>query len=235
MHLLGNYEDFVRAFLEKGYEFICFRSLSKQYDEIIMRHDVDFDCHLARQMADLESRLGIKATYFFMLGGDCYNALASENADMIRAVRDQGHTISLHFDPTIYADFEDGFEREKEIFEKLFDVTVDTVSIHRPNRFFQTEDKPIRGIEHAYQSKFFEDISFFSDSRGKFRYGHPLESVEFADRRTMHLLIHPVWWMIKGESNIDVLNSLMHAKHEEMQDALGKNCTPYRRFLEGQG
>ena len=135
--MLKNYSQFLEIFLHKGYEFISFKNLNINEDsQIILRHDIDFDTNFALNSAIIESNLGIKATYFFLIKSNIYNILTPNNFANIKKIHELGHTISIHFDPTIYKDFKLGLEIETKLFTQLFNVHPYIISLHRPNNFF---------------------------------------------------------------------------------------------------
>ena len=237
MHsLLGSYQDLINGFLKNGYTAEFFRAAETAHGQcLIIRHDIDFDCGYAYQIAKIENELGVKGSYFFLLRSDSYNLLSAENTDYVRRIRDDGHDVSLHFDPTIYGeDFLEGFKREREIFENIFDVKIEIISLHRPNDFFLNYDELLGEVEHTYQNKYFREIKYISDSQGMFRYGHPLETEEFRARKTIHLLTHPIWWVGKGRSNIAILKKHISERQALMDAHVAKNCIPYQNYLESK-
>ncbi len=229
---LGSYTGFLNPFLRKGYNFVAFSELSGTGGEIVLRHDIDFDTGFALQMARQEAELGIKATYFFLLRSNFYNIFSPEDYNNVCRIRDLGHHVSLHFDPLIYDDFLAGLQREVAVFESYFDTPVDIISIHRPNEFFQQFDQPIGHIEHTYQSKYFKHVKYFSDSTGMWRFGHPLESVEFLSLQSLHVLIHPIWWMMNGASNVDKLRLYFGHRVNNLKTEFYNNCIPFRTIHE---
>ena len=229
---LGSYEDLIRAFISSGYQTAAFSSIIKPERQLILRHDIDFDCSLAGEIAAIEYKLGVDATYFFLLSSDSYNLISKRNIETVLKIKEKGHQVSLHFDPLVYGEnFLEGFRYEKEIFEKTFKTKIEIISIHRPNDFFLNYDKKIDGVEHTYQNKFFREIKYISDSQGLFRFGHPLESEEFKRKKTIHLLIHPIWWIGNGDSNISILNNYIEKQKSFLHSHVGENCLPYREYL----
>lgn len=228
---IGSYEKLIVDFLDRGYYSIKFPSLSSQKNQLIIRHDIDFDCSYAHQMSLIENKIGVKSTYFFMLCSESYNLLSSENINYIKKIQASGHTISLHFDPTIYNDFNEGFRYEVEIFERVFNEQIDIISIHRPNQFFINYDRPINGIDHTYQNRYLKEITYISDSQGAFRFGHPHDSLAFQENNTIHLLTHPIWWMCSGNSNVDVLEKFVKNRHQSNVNHIANNCIPYQKYL----
>ncbi len=229
---IGDYRELLGSFLDRGYRLVGFGEQTAAAGELILRHDIDFDCGLAREMAEIEAELGVAATYFFMLSSDSYNLLSASNVADVRAIQALGHRISLHFDPTIYPDFAAGFAAEQATFEAMFGAAIDIISIHRPNDFFLSYDQPIGGVAHTYQRRFAKELAYFSDSQGRFRFGHPQDSAAFAERRSIQLLIHPIWWMVPGQpSAIDLLGTFLSQRHGAYQQHLARNCIPYRDYL----
>jgi hypothetical protein len=224
---LSNYKGFLEHILKSGYRFVQFKEQSEPMGEVILRHDIDFDCSLALESARIEKELDIKSTFFFLLGNDSYNLFSQANKECVEAIRNLGHTVSIHFDPTIYEDFHTGFAMEKAMFEKCFEVEVDIISLHRPNKFFLDFDEPFDGVEHSYMKKYFKDIKYFADSKGLWRYGHPFNSEEFKSRKSLHVLVHPVWWMLPGDLNTDKLIHFYNEKKGWLKDHIGANCMPF--------
>ena len=224
---LLSYRQLVTSFLEKGYSFVLFPELTSTKQQIVMRHDIDFNCQYALRMAEVESRLGIRSTFFFQVASDSYNPFSAKNRESIQQIQRLGHAISLHFDPTIYEDFFAGFDREKLLFETFFDTRLDLVSLHRPSAFFQQYDERIGGVEHTYMKKYFEDVSYFSDSRGQWRYGHPLDSDTVQRGDSLQVLVHPIWWAVEGATPQDKLIQQYGTKREEIKEHYRKNCEPF--------
>ena len=225
---LNNYSAFLETLLSKDYEFVNFSELSSEEGQVVMRHDIDFDCEFALEMAKKENALGVKAIYFFLLSNASYNIATKENFNRIKTIQKLGHVVSVHFDPTIYEDFDKGLEIEVNYFESLFETKVNIISLHRPNEFFQNYNKPIQKIEHTYQQKYFRDVKYVSDSTGVWRYGHPFDTEDFKYRRSLHILIHPIWWQIEGENNLEKLKKYFHQKQLEIKDHFAANCKPFR-------
>ncbi len=226
----GSYEEFLTVFLERSYRFCFFPELREPFAQIVLRHDVDFDTHLALRMAIQEKELGVRSTFFFLLRSPMYNVLEPQDYENIQLIREMGHVISLHFDPTLYLDFEQGLRLEVEMFRSLFKTDVNIISLHRPSPFFQQHDAPIAGIEHTYQSRYFRKVKYISDSTGVWRYGHPFETPEFAENKSIHLLIHPIWWMIEGETNLDKLRYYYRQRVDVLKANFSENCIPFRQL-----
>ena len=228
----GNYENFLHTFQQQGYQFCKFKELNQDNGQIVLRHDIDFDTNFALQAALVENKLGIKSTFFFLLRTNFYNIFSPQDMENVKLIHEMGHTVSIHFDPSIYEDFHKGLQMELSLFQDFFKMNVDIISLHRPNSFFQEYDAPIYGVEHTYQSKYFRDVKYISDSTGVWRFGHPFDSPEFDQKKSIHLLIHPIWWMLDGVTNLDKLKEYYGQRVTALKSDFSNNCIPFRKIDE---
>jgi hypothetical protein len=99
--------------------------------------------------------LGARApkTQFILL--ITYNLLSKRNRDAVIQIKEMGHKVSLHFDPTAYDSLE-VFLEERRVFEKAFKTEIDIVSIHRPNKFLENNNIDLYGTKQTYQDRFFK-------------------------------------------------------------------------------
>lgn len=234
-HSNYNYEIFLEKLVLNNYRTCFFNEIHKHSDSaVILRHDIDFDCTLAYKMALVESSMNIKSTYFFLISSESYNIASKENFDNIQRIKELGHAISVHFDPLVYDDFKKGCKLEVDYFESLFDIEIDIISIHRPNNFFLQNDKPVNGIDHTYQSKYVKDVKYFADSTGEWRFGHPFDSPEFNEKKNLHILIHPVWWMLTEDeiSTDDKMKLYYKTRIIQLKNHFLNNCTPFAKIYD---
>lgn len=231
MSYLGSYEKFLLSFLKNEYQFNFFHEHRNKNNELILRHDIDFNIEYALNTAKIENKIGIKSTYFFLLRSNIYNPFSKENFDKIKEIKNLGHTISIHFDPVLYKDIEEGLAYEKELFENSFDEKINIISIHRPNDFLKNSNSLICDIEHTYLDKYFINIKYASDSMGEWRFGNPLDSNAFIEKKTIHLLIHPIWWMINATDKNTLLKKHFQNSIESMRIDFANNCKPFKDIM----
>lgn len=226
---MGDYNEFLLRLKNKGYNFIFFNELkNNSYSSILLRHDIDFDVELAYECAKIENNLNIRSTYFFLVRSNFYNLFESRTYKVINLIKELGHEISIHFDPTLYEDFSLGLSLEMMFFRNLFNVDIKIISLHRPNDFFLKHNLPISEVLHTYQDSFFKDIKYFADSTGVWRFGNPIDSIEFDNLRNMHILIHPIWWMGEGETNLEVLKNQFKNEISKLKLKYEQNSIPFR-------
>jgi len=227
---ITNYKRFISSFQSKGYNFISFDQLDlNENSQIILRHDIDVDIDLAYKMAIIEKELGIKSTYFFLLCNESYNLISDKNSAIVKSIADMGHTISLHFDMSIYKNPVESLNNELKIFDKVFQTNTDIISIHRPNKKFLNNPNNYFKIPNTYESNYVKKIKYYSDSRGSFRFGNPLESDSFNSKSNMQICIHPIWWI---DSDIDLdrtIYSIVDNKKENLLKHFEKNIEPFNR------
>lgn len=80
MRLNFTHDDYRRLINElggAGYEFLFFPEaedrLGKRSQFALLRHDVDIDLEPASALAEVDARLNVNSTYFFMLRTSHYN------------------------------------------------------------------------------------------------------------------------------------------------------------------
>lgn len=230
MNMFPDYEAFLGMFQRKGYaiEPLATNDLAEK-GVLYLRHDIDFDVELALEMARVEARLGARATYFVMLTSDSYNLFSARNAAYVHEIKALGHEISIHFDPLRYEDFKSGLRTEASVFEAFFKTAVDLISLHRPNDYFLSHDEKIDGVAHTYQSRYLKDIKYVADSRGSFRFGPPEDTEAFAKGDSIHLLIHPIWWILQSTGPQATLDLFTLRRLGQFQDHIEANCVTYSR------
>jgi hypothetical protein len=230
-----DYREFIEHLQASGYSLIPFAEADRTPSPFaVIRHDIDFDCELAYRIAAIETEMSVRSTFFFLISSESYNVASPKNREFINKIRDLGHEISIHFDPVIYENFVTGFDCERQFFEQLFEIPVETISIHRPTPFFLDLDASIAGIAHTYQKRFVESMKYFADSTGVWRYGHPANSPEFAERKNLHILIHPIWWTVSDEEadNIEKIRSHYLRRVEQVKKHYAENCKPFNEVYD---
>ena len=230
--LVDNYKKFINTFLENDYKDVFFNELTSDKNQLIIRHDVDLDCELAYEMSNIEKDMGIKSSYFFLLTNESYNLLSDRNKKIVSKIKNNGHNISLHFDCSLYDDFRKGLKEEISIFESVFDVKLDIVSIHKPTDIFMEERNDIDFIGNTYEDKYFQNTSYHADSGGEFRYGNPLESDSFKRNDNIHLVVHPVWWTMDKILDVSVVDELLEKKNNRLKTHFKQTVKNYKEYVD---
>lgn len=195
----AGYRSLIVALLDRGYRVCGYDEADPAQQHLILRHDIDFSPSAACAMAEIEHELDVTATYFFMLECPFYKAAEPETREAFSRIIELGHSIGLHFDAAARSQelpgLEDEIAAECGRLEALSGRRVDIVSFHRPSTALLNHAAPVAGRLHTYQPRFFGDIGYCSDSRGRWRHGHPLEHPAVEARKALQLLTHPIWWV----------------------------------------
>lgn len=216
--IFENYKNFLSKIKNNKYNFVFFRDFNpKKESQLILRHDIDLDIDLALEIAQIEFDLEIKSTYFFLLRSDSYNLISDKNLKKVLKIKDLGHEISIHFDLEIYNNVFEGLDKEIQIFQSYFDVNLDIISIHRPNKDFLEHPSNYFKISTTYDEIFTKkNISYYADSGGIFRYGSFIDSYDFQSNNNVQLLLHPIWWTIKSNDVNSIVKKLIKSRSHSL-------------------
>ena len=230
---LEMYKDNLQILKENGFNFISFEEINRKDRFIYLRHDVDFSLESALLMAKIEKSIDINSNYFFMISSNFYNIFSHHSFKIIKEIQKLGHNISIHFDLTIYDDIEDGFLREKNIFEKFFETKIDIVSFHRFGSLYKNEKYSelktslFLNCMHTYHNKFIKDMVYLSDSGGN-NIKNIMDTIFDNEKISkIQLLIHPIWWTFKKDKPKYVLDNWLDNHKEFLLTEIRKNCKTY--------
>lgn len=238
---LEHYQDILRTIQEKGYRDIFFNEATGNPKEILLRHDIDLDLESAYKMALVESRCGMRATYFIFVRSPFYNILDSANSNFMKEIASLGHQIGLHFDQAFYGtdDIEvlkNHVDAEVQLMVNCFDRDVFAVSFHRPSRLILESDiKLNNNLINTYDKSFTRNFKYISDSRRMWKDGCLCRLIEKADENGMsipciHALIHPVWWVETGINAQVTMEKFLLNKLKYLDDELQKNIQVYMKL-----
>jgi hypothetical protein len=185
---------------KKRYNFIFFNEINKQQSFILWRHDIDFSIHRAYRLAQIESELGIKSTYFIHLHNEYYNIFEKEISLLVKKIISLGHQIGLHFD-THYYNIENESELnskllfEAKLIKKLFDINVKVFSFHNTTQFTMScQNWKYAGLINTYANFFQKNVEYCSDSNGYWRYNRLYDILSVSTSNQLQILTHPEWW-----------------------------------------
>lgn len=180
---------------------ICeWTEVGKGSPRVFIRHDVDHSLRLATQMARIEARRGVCATYFIQLHSDLYPAASPAGAAMVRELVDLGHEVGLHYDTGYYSsaerDLNAAFEADLALLSRLAGTPVVSAAKHNPIDTPASRDLAARVKFNPYSSAFRKGLKYISDSSMKWREGCACEHL--ARGTELQVLLHPLWWLVEG-------------------------------------
>lgn len=199
-----HYIDVLSAYRSAGYEIvrlIDYAKMDKLPEKVmILRHDVDISFRGAAEMSYLESANGFASSYYMRVHARKYNLLDTCNIYKLWDMEDQGHEIGLHIGAGESEILKEALgrsvQRQFDILSLVVNGSVSSASIHSRSEPGAADavanwckDK---GLEFAYDDRFFKDIKYISDSRGMWREGCFCQWINRVPR--LQVLTHPVWW-----------------------------------------
>jgi hypothetical protein len=235
-----NYAYFLET-LAKDYEFVPFSyakyTKEKLERKILLRHDIDQSLAKAEKMSEIEAKLGITSTYFLFLKSPFYNIFSHEDETRVRKIIENNHSIGLHFDYSkssnkTISQIPYQIKQEAEFLQNYFGVKVDAISFHRPFNISFFNKLELSSYPNAYEKTFVENFKYFADSRGCWRYGHPLESIAYAEKKNLQILVHPIWWSETGISPVESLETFREEYNQRFNSDLYNELKSFWESLE---
>lgn len=209
---------------------------------VILRHDVEYSIRKAVEMARIEHEEGVRATYFIQIESPAYNALCSENIDMMREIVALGHEIGLHYrqpDGWQQTDHEAAIRLQLSILGSELGMNLDTYSIHIPKDETEYDRYHVPGALNAYSKRFFhrfgrdtKPVLYISDSELKWNYGYP-DAPTLNKQDRVQILIHPFGWSDDRRTPMSTFKMLTQLKKAELQVCFINEFRPYMDLLKG--
>jgi len=191
---LDHYREILEAAQTGGYRFKAFRE-SPERGDIYLRHDIDLSLDAALQMAELETEVGVLATYLLMTESVFYNLASGEGIAAIARLRELGHRVGLH---AVYPNVE---------LDERFDGVV---SWHNPESAYMSEQIP--GATNVYAEPYFSPSAYRSDSNQHWRSGCPHEELRGGSFPWLQILVHPEIWVYQGATMGQTMRSMLNAE-----------------------
>lgn len=234
MYSKESYKSILRLALDEGYRFASFQEVSGR-KIIYLRHDVDFSIDMALKLSELNASLGVQGTFFLLVRSQIYNLLSNYSLKMVEEMEKLGQRIALHFTPPV-AKQDD--QQIAFLIKKEFDLIRSQIpniepvfSWHNPGHssLSTLSSLQIHGLVNTYDSYFLRDVGYFSDSNMR----HTAEEFKDVVSRGMpklHLLFHPLNWVIGGANMKDILAVTWRSVVREREVEFLNNNT-YKQLL----
>ena len=169
-----------------------------------IRHDVDISLGRARILAELEKSWGIRSTYHVMLDCPVYDVTEARSREALRAIRACGHEIGLHYHPSHNESEAPPGSADAQIssacdrLAEALGTEVKSVSFHLPSPGLMGGPLRAAGRINAYAAPLLK--WYLSDSRGRWREGEPMFTLDAPRSNHLQILVHPLWWGERHES-----------------------------------
>lgn len=214
------YLNFIKFALDSGYQlttsFKANQVLEKTHLVGILRHDVDYSLLTALQLAKLESKNDIKATYYILPYNDFYNPLSPNGRSLVRQIAELGHEIGLHWYAPHYQ-FDKGemfLKNDIELLSEIANQKVVSLSQHEPS-ITGNFQLPKKYQENDAYSVKFKDFVYVSDSSMTWRQYTPLDLIN--KKVSFQFLSHPAHWIIGGKSRQEVYKGCFELQVDQLK------------------
>jgi len=198
---LTHYAEIVKIAKDQGYQFILHKdTFVEERRDVIWRHDVEFSPDIALRMAEIESELGVQATYFFQVHSEFYNTYEPYYTNILNEIQKLGHHIGLHFDSHYYGindkeKLDKYIALDKQYFEDVFNLELDTFSFHNTTPFVRScLDFKYGGLINVYSQYFKDHYRYCADSTGYWRFEVLDEVLKDNCVRHLQVLTHDAMW-----------------------------------------
>lgn len=206
----NHYRAILKNALEAGFVITNFRDFDKvklQPKLMILRHDIDMAPAKALNLAKIEKKLGILASYFVRVHGEFYYPSEEKILPILKEIKALGHEIGLHTEAHALANLWRSnkvaiFFQEKQFLEEILAINVETAVDHADlgrskdfwrHHFFANVSKAAVGIKRFPQEKKYQKYHYLSDSLKHWREG--CLCLNLAKYQKIQALIHPDWWV----------------------------------------
>lgn len=229
------YKNLINLLQTGGYQVCSYHNWQEAARCVILRHDIDNSLDQALALARVEQALGLSSTYFVLLSSNFYNVASQDSRDKLRALREMGHEVGLHFDEKAYpvgstAETTARILKERDILSALLETPVTTVSMHRPSQATLDADLQIPGMVNSYGRIFFRDFKYLSDSRRRWR--EPVEEIiRSGPYDRLHILTHAFWYHQQEETLRESVERFITSANKERYCQLRENITDLESIL----
>ncbi|MCR5595876.1 MAG: hypothetical protein K6G12_08505 [Lachnospiraceae bacterium] len=211
----------------------------------IMRHDVEYSIERAYELSLVETEMDFSSTWFFQFTNNTYNPFSRTTMECIHKMRDNGHTIGLHYALDGETDMEvvrGRIPKQLEIMSYMLGFEINQFSIHRPPSEALAANFKYTGIFNAYQDDFFTyaegvtdstplNVKYMSDANHIWRYGYPTRE-NIMNNKKVQILTHPFAWCEHGYDNHDNYVTLVKEKYAETIHSINDECKDFKEYLD---
>ena len=214
---LKSYTNLMR-YLSQIYKIVPFCQIPREeVPFLVLRHDIDVSLLAALKMAEMETDLGIKSTYFVLFSSNFYNVLEGKNVEILRQISKLGHEVGLHYDPSQYRSYNRNPKKtlkiEIQLLEHLLNRGVYSIARHGPwdkDPFATTKE-----YINANHPSMRRDV-FVHDSSRAWTPLQDLFKLLNNPPRRVQLLTHPENWQEDKLSREALLDRFFQNLHKEM-------------------
>jgi len=213
---LVGYRKLIQLIFELGWEFVEYPDLEFPLNtkrSLLLRHDIDAELCVLEPFLEIERLAGVTATYFVMLESPLYNVYSPEGRKAIEKITEAGQSVGLHFFAEIHreqtaSELISLIEEQCHSLATLVGKEIKTFSFHQPTPSMLQMNISPPGMINTYHPKVMNTFKYLSDTNMNWRSNDPLEVLSRQDAG-VQMLVHPIWWMVDGDTPVDRWRNLL--------------------------
>lgn len=226
---LEHYKEILKSAKRKGFQFVFFTETKLPKKAIFLRHDVDVSLENAILMAEIEKQHNVCSTFFIRTHSNFYNSISPDSVKKIKKILSFGHQIGIHYDGAITNNLEELINKQFDYLKQCFKISR-VISFHRPG--FKIFGLELKNFINTYNSYFFKECEYLSDSNRELKRGCIKEFIEKTNSNRIQILIHPFWWNEKNLNLKQLYRNLLKIKEREIVEELKSDIKDYKIFFE---
>jgi hypothetical protein len=186
---LDDYRDLLSSLLDRGMTPLGLAGYAERRPGLWLRHDVELSLGAALAMARVENEFGIPSSYFVCVESPFFKSDAAVAA-AVDALRRLQRDVSFHLvlspgGPTVG-------DRLGDIVTRFASLELRALTFHAPG--VAVTDLANQPLGEIVYRPMVDDVGrYFSDSTGRWRWGHP-DQARIEPTELVQVLTHPFWW-----------------------------------------
>jgi hypothetical protein len=186
---LDQYREMLTSLLDRSLTPLDIDGFARRAPGFWLRHDVELSLDAAIAMADVETALDIPSSYFVCVESPYFASEAAVNAAVDQLSR-LGRDVSYHL--VLSSSAPPIGDRLRALATRFPSVHPRALTFHAPR--IPAADLAEEPMGETVYEPLVEDIGrYFSDSTGRWRWGHPVHA-DLANTDLVQILTHPFWW-----------------------------------------
>jgi hypothetical protein len=212
---LVHYEALLDGLAANGCDFARVSELASRSTDrtVFLRHDIDLHLDGIEQMAELEAKRGIAASYYIPLTLH-FNPAYAPNAAIVKALVGMGHEVGLHYDLSVFdastTHPNQWLRAHVQMLEIISGIPVKTICLHQPHQ--NANDPFVSSDDYVNPSdpRLHKGLTYVSDSCRAWRDEALLAFLRPDAKGRLLLTTHPeVWLAAEDMSRFEFLSAVL--------------------------
>lgn len=231
MFSLKNYKILLEKATKRGYEVMplsACKALGAKRSRLFLRHDVDYSLDMALKIGKINAGLGICGTFFVLSASPLYNLLSMRSQAVMASLIKLKQEIGWHVEFTLGTTTKESLLRDWGVFKSIAPLAIPLVAWHNPANECLEEANRIAAetgvLRSVYAPPFIsKDVVYLSDSNRRNSFGDLTAKLDLAKLPCVHLLLHPLNWVVGGDNMHEILTGAWEKKLIELDKEFSVN------------